>query len=156
MTTPYRPSSTPAPTSGPYPDEPATTKMEVPLTPPPLTKPSLTAPPLTSPPSESPRFADLPASPPAYHDEDAPSAPHRSRGRHPLSSLERLLYVTMGVLAFLVVAKAVADTTDLDTNVFDALLYAALAMVVGVVVVGVGGGLIAAMHGRWQRVLDRS
>ncbi len=109
------------------------------------------------------RFADLPTSPPAYHEGDHAEDQHGgSRGRssthrrgRSVSPLERLLYVAGGVLAVLVVAKAIADATDLDTNVFDALLYAMLAMVVGVVVVGVGGGLIGPMRARWQRVLER-
>ncbi len=146
MTAPYRPSSaadqpaTPSST-GPYPAEPPTTRMEVPLT--------------TPPPGTAPRFADLPASPAAYHEDETPGSARSSRGRTPVSALERLVYVVGAVLAVLVLAKVGADTTDLDTNVFDVLLYAVLAMIVGVVVVGVGGALITPMRERWTSVLRR-
>lgn len=148
MTAPFRPS--PSVTPAAYPTEPPTTRMDVPL---------VTGT-LAADPGQGPRFADLPTSPPAYHEDEASEhdRPHAgSRNHRPtkVKPLERLLLVSGAVLVVLVLAKVVADVTDLDTNVFDALLYAALALVVGVVTVGVGGGLIDPMRARWSRMLDR-
>ena len=45
---------------------------------------------------------------------------------------------------------------DIAENVVNAVLYASLAAIVGVVVVGVGGGLVRPMQQRWEDALDRA
>ena len=52
--------------------------------------------------------------------------------------------------------KAALDQVGIATNVTGALLYATLAAVAGVVIVGVGGGLIKPMQGRWEQALNKA
>ncbi len=51
-------------------------------------------------------------------------------------------------------AIAALDQLHIAQNVVDALLYATLAAVVGVVIVAVGGGGISTMSARWQAMAD--
>jgi hypothetical protein len=51
--------------------------------------------------------------------------------------------------------KAALDEVGIATTVTNALLYTALAMIAGVTIVGVGGGLIAPMSKRWETILDK-
>ena len=52
--------------------------------------------------------------------------------------------------------KSALDQVGIATAVTGALLYATLAAVAGVVIVGVGGGLIKPMQGRWDTMLNRA
>ena len=52
--------------------------------------------------------------------------------------------------------KAALDQVGIATAVTGALLYTVLAAVAGVIIVGVGGGLIKPMQGRWETVLNRA
>jgi hypothetical protein len=57
------------------------------------------------------------------------------------------------ILAFGLIAAL--DQLHVATNVVNAVLYAALAALVGVVVVAVGGGGIRTMSARWESVADK-
>lgn len=57
------------------------------------------------------------------------------------------------VLIIAVAAIAALNQIGIATTVTTPILIAGLAMVVGVVVVGVGGGMIAPMRDRWERML---
>jgi Flp pilus assembly pilin Flp len=59
--------------------------------------------------------------------------------------------------AFILVLGVIAALNQLQiaTNVVNAVLYAALAAVVGIAVVGVGGGLVRPMQSRWENALGR-
>lgn len=59
--------------------------------------------------------------------------------------------------AFIAVFGILAALSQLEIapNIINAIAYAALFAVVGVIVVGVGGGLIKPMSERWQRTLDK-
>lgn len=57
------------------------------------------------------------------------------------------------ILALAIIAAL--DQLQIAQNVVNAVLYAALAAVVGIVVVAVGGGGIAPMRQRWEKVLDK-
>ena len=57
------------------------------------------------------------------------------------------------ILAFGIIAAL--DQLHVATNVVNAVLYAALAALVGVVIVAVGGGGIKTMSQRWESVADR-
>ena len=52
--------------------------------------------------------------------------------------------------------KSALDQVGIATDVTGPLLYAALAAVAGVVIVGVGGGLIQPMQGRWETMLNKA
>ena len=52
--------------------------------------------------------------------------------------------------------KAALDQVGIATNVTGALLYATLAAVAGVIIVGVGGGLIKPMQARWEDALTKA
>ena len=52
--------------------------------------------------------------------------------------------------------KAALDQVGIATNVTGALLYATLASVAGVIIVGVGGGLIKPMQSRWVNALNKA
>lgn len=58
---------------------------------------------------------------------------------------------------FILVLGVVAALNQLEiaANVVNAVLYAALAALAGIAVVGVGGGLVRPMESRWQRALTR-
>lgn len=60
---------------------------------------------------------------------------------------------TAQVLIIAVAAIAALNQIGIATTVTTPILIAGLAMVVGVVVVGVGGGMIAPMRSRWERML---
>ena len=59
-----------------------------------------------------------------------------------------MLVLALGVIAAL-------DQLEIARNVVNAVLYAALAALVGVVVVAVGGGGIAPMRQRWENALTK-
>ncbi len=65
-----------------------------------------------------------------------------------LANVASTLILALGIIAAL-------NQLQIAQNVVNALLYAALAAVVGVVIVAVGGGGIRPMQGRWERGLDR-
>ena len=65
-----------------------------------------------------------------------------------------LLANAAAVLVLFGFVKAALDQVGIATNVTGALLYATLAAVAGVVIVGVGGGLIKPMQQRWEGWLD--
>jgi hypothetical protein len=52
--------------------------------------------------------------------------------------------------------KAALDQVGIATQVTGALLYATLAAVAGVIIVGVGGGLIKPMQSRWENALNKA
>ncbi len=58
------------------------------------------------------------------------------------------------ILVLLVFIKAALDQVGVATQVTTPILYAILAAVVGTIVVGVGGGLIKPMQGRWETMLN--
>lgn len=64
-----------------------------------------------------------------------------------LANVASVLILALGVVAAL-------DQLEIAQNVVNAVLYATLAAVVGVVVVAVGGGGIAPMRQRWERALS--
>lgn len=59
--------------------------------------------------------------------------------------------------AFILVLGVIAALNQLQiaTNVVNAVLYAALAAVAGIAVVGIGGGLVRPMQSRWENALGR-
>ena len=61
-----------------------------------------------------------------------------------------------GTLVMVLFAKAALDEVGVATTVTTALLYAVLATVAGVTIVGVGGGLVRPMQERWGGILDRA
>lgn len=65
-----------------------------------------------------------------------------------LANVASILILALGIIAAL-------DQLEIAQNVVNALLYASLAAVVGVVIVAVGGGGIGPMQGRWERGLDK-
>ena len=66
-----------------------------------------------------------------------------------LARAASIVIVALGVIAAL-------DQVQIATAVTQPLLIALLAMVAGVVIVGVGGGLIRPMQHRWDRWLDKA
>jgi len=65
-----------------------------------------------------------------------------------LATVVSAVILALGVIAAL-------DQLQIAENVVNGLLYAALAALVGVIVVAVGGGGIKPMQGRWERGLER-
>ena len=65
-----------------------------------------------------------------------------------LANVASVAIIALGVIAAL-------DQLEIAQNVVNAVLYATLAALVGVVVVAVGGGGIAPMQQRWERTLAR-
>ncbi len=65
-----------------------------------------------------------------------------------LANATSTLILALGIIAAL-------DQLQIAQSVVNAVLYATLAAVVGVVVVAVGGGGIAPMRQRWEKVLDK-
>ncbi|SDH06973.1 mechanosensitive ion channel family protein [Klenkia brasiliensis] len=65
-----------------------------------------------------------------------------------LANATSTLILALGVIAAL-------DQLQIAQNVVNAVLYASLAALVGVVVVAVGGGGIVPMRQRWEKVLDK-
>lgn len=59
-------------------------------------------------------------------------------------------------LILLVFLKAALDQVGIATQVTNPILYAVLFAVVGVIVVGVGGGLVKPMQGRWETMLNNA
>jgi len=59
-------------------------------------------------------------------------------------------------LVIVLFVKAALDEVGIATNVTSAVLYTALAMIAGVTIVGVGGGLIKPMQNRWENILDKA
>ena len=64
------------------------------------------------------------------------------------------LATAVGVMIMVLFAKAALDEVGIATNVTNAVLYTALAIVAGVTIVGVGGGLIRPMQNRWEDILS--
>ena len=62
----------------------------------------------------------------------------------------------VSMLILVLFAKAALDEVGIATNVTNAVLYTALAMVAGVTIVGVGGGLIRPMQSRWEDMLNKA
>jgi small-conductance mechanosensitive channel len=65
-----------------------------------------------------------------------------------LANVASVVIIALGVIAAL-------DQLEVAENVVNAVLYASLAAIVGVVVVAVGGGGIQPMQERWRRALAR-
>ena len=63
---------------------------------------------------------------------------------------------TAAALVLFGFAKAALDQVGIATTVTTALLYTVLVAVAGVLVVGVGGGLVKPMQGRWESALDKA
>jgi hypothetical protein len=61
-----------------------------------------------------------------------------------------------GALVFVLFAKAALDQVGIAENVTNAVLYTALAIIAGVTIVGVGGGLVRPMQARWEGILDKA
>jgi hypothetical protein len=77
------------------------------------------------------------------------------------NALGGLLYGTVlatvaSVLILLGFVKAALDQVGIATDVTGPLLYAILGTVAGVIIVGVGGGLIQPMQGRWESMLNNA
>jgi hypothetical protein len=70
-------------------------------------------------------------------------------------SYGRLLANVASVVIIALGAIAALDQLEVADNVVNAVLYASLAAIVGVVVVAVGGGGIQPMQERWRRTLAR-
>jgi hypothetical protein len=63
----------------------------------------------------------------------------------------------LAVVAIWVVGSfAALDQLEIAPAIVQGVFYAALAAIVGVVIVAVGGGGIASMRSQWERVLDRN
>ena len=71
-------------------------------------------------------------------------------------SYGRLLATAASVVIIALGVFAALDQLEIAQNVVNAVLYALLAAVVGVVVVAVGGGGIAPMRSRWEQALSRA
>jgi len=67
-----------------------------------------------------------------------------------------VLATVVGVLILLGFVKAALDQVGIATDVTGPLLYAILGTVAGVIIVGVGGGLIQPMQGRWETMLTNA
>ena len=66
------------------------------------------------------------------------------------------LATAVGALIVVLFVKAALDEVGIATNVTNAVLYTALAIVAGVTIVGVGGGLVKPMQHRWDGILDKA
>ena len=62
----------------------------------------------------------------------------------------------VSVMILVLFAKAALDEVGIATNVTNAVLYTALAIIAGVTIVGVGGGLIRPMQNRWEDILNNA
>src|SRR5687768_11159701 len=62
----------------------------------------------------------------------------------------------VAVLVMVLFGKAALDQVGIATNVTNAVLYTALAIIAGVAIVGVGGGLIRPMQTRWEDMLHKA
>lgn len=71
-------------------------------------------------------------------------------------SYGRALGTTAQVFIIAMGAIAALNQIGVGTTVTEPVLIAALAIVVGVAVVGIGGGLIGPMRNRWERILNRA
>ena len=71
-------------------------------------------------------------------------------------SYGRILANAAAVLILFGFVKAALDQVGIATVVTTALLYTVFAAVAGVVIVGVGGGLIKPMQGRWESMLNKA
>jgi hypothetical protein len=71
-------------------------------------------------------------------------------------SYGNLLANIAAVLVIFGFVKSALDQVGIATQVTGALLYAVLAAAAGVVIVGVGGGLIKPMQGRWESMLHKA
>jgi hypothetical protein len=67
-----------------------------------------------------------------------------------------LLANAAAVLILFGFVKSALDQVGIATVVTSALLYTVFATVAGVVIVGVGGGLIKPMQGRWENLLNKA
>src|SRR4051812_26955548 len=62
----------------------------------------------------------------------------------------------VSVMILVLFGKAALDEVGIATNVTNAVLYTALAIIAGVTIVGVGGGLIRPMQNRWEDILNNA
>ncbi|GAC1445763.1 MAG: hypothetical protein NVSMB55_28430 [Mycobacteriales bacterium] len=62
----------------------------------------------------------------------------------------------VSIIVLVLFAKAALDEVGIATTVTNAVLYTALAMIAGVTIVGVGGGLIKPMQTRWEDGLNKA
>jgi hypothetical protein len=62
----------------------------------------------------------------------------------------------VSVLVMVLFGKAALDEVGIATNVTNAILYTALAIIAGVAIVGLGGGLIKPMQNRWEDILNNA
>ena len=62
----------------------------------------------------------------------------------------------VGILVMVLFGKAALDQVGIATTVTNAVLYTALAIIAGVAIVGVGGGLIKPMQTRWEDMLTKA
>ncbi len=65
-----------------------------------------------------------------------------------LGTIASTFILVLGVIAAL-------NQLEIATNVVNAVLYAALAALVGIAIVGIGGGLVRPMQSRWENALGR-
>ena len=65
-----------------------------------------------------------------------------------LGTIASTFILVLGVIAAL-------NQLKIATNVVNAVLYAALAALVGIAIVGIGGGLVRPMQSRWENALGR-
>lgn len=66
------------------------------------------------------------------------------------------LATAAAALVMVLFVKAALDEVGIATTVTSAVLYTALAMIAGVTIVGVGGGLIKPMQARWEDTLNKA
>ena len=71
-------------------------------------------------------------------------------------SYGNLLANAAAVLILFGFVKAALDQVGIATVVTTAMLYTVFAAVAGVIIVGVGGGLIQPMQGRWESMLNKA
>ena len=71
-------------------------------------------------------------------------------------SYGKILANAAAVLILFGFVKSALDQVGIATVVTSALLYTVFAAVAGVVIVGVGGGLIKPMQGRWESMLNKA
>jgi hypothetical protein len=62
----------------------------------------------------------------------------------------------VSAIVLVLFAKAALDEVGIATTVTNAVLYTVLAMIAGVTIVGVGGGLIKPMQTRWEDTLNKA
>ena len=71
-------------------------------------------------------------------------------------SYGKALGTAAGALIIALFAKAALDEVGIATTVTSAVLFTVLAIIAGVTIVGVGGGLIKPMQARWEDTLNKA